>query len=76
MNDAEILTTCGFVLWCSQIVYIRPYSLNTATAFYFATKCSDVAVFFCLRCVHATILPQITWTLDVVLYQVLSVSEQ
>jgi len=23
LNYAEILTTCGFVLWCSQIVYIR-----------------------------------------------------
>ena len=49
MNDAEIVTTCGFVLWCSQIFYIRPYCLNTATAFYFVTECSDVAVFFCLR---------------------------
>jgi len=26
---------------------IRPYSLNTTTAFYFATECSDVSV--CLR---------------------------
>jgi len=49
LNYAGILTTCGFVLWCSQIVYIRPYCLNTATAFYFVTECSDVAVFFRLR---------------------------
>jgi len=48
LNDAEILT-CGFVPGCSQIVYIRPHCLNTATAFYFVTECSDVAVFFCLR---------------------------
>ena len=36
-------------LWCSQIVSIRPYSLNTATTFYFVSECSDVAVFFHLR---------------------------
>jgi len=46
LNDAEILTTCGCVFWCGQIVYIRPYSLNTTTAFCFVTECSDVAVFF------------------------------
>ena len=33
-------------LWCSQIVYtdIRPYSLNTTTAFYFVTECPEVSV--------------------------------
>jgi len=45
LNAAESLTTYGCALSCSQIVYIRPYSLNTTTAFYFATKCSDVTVF-------------------------------
>jgi len=25
----------GCVLWCSQVVCIRPYSLNTTIAFYF-----------------------------------------
>jgi len=49
LNDVEILTTCGCVLWCSQIVYFLPYSLNTTTSFYFVTGCSDVAVFFHLR---------------------------
>jgi len=29
--------------------YILPYSLNTATAFYFVTECSDIAVFIRLR---------------------------
>jgi len=43
-KDAESLTTYGCALWCSQIVYIRPYSLSTTTAFYFATECSDVTV--------------------------------
>ena len=34
----------GCALWCSQFVCI-PYSLNTTTAIYFATECSDVTVF-------------------------------
>jgi len=42
----------GCALRCSQVVYIRPYSLNTTTAFYFATEYSDVAVFV-WRGVHA-----------------------
>jgi len=46
LNDAESLTTYGCALWCSPIVYIRAYSLNTIIAFYFVTECSDVAVFF------------------------------
>jgi len=29
--------------------YILPYSLNTTTAFYFVTECSDIAVFVRLR---------------------------
>jgi len=44
----------GCALWCSQIVHI-PYSLNTTTAMYFATECSDVTVFVWGH-VHATIL--------------------
>jgi len=48
LSDAESTTTCGCALSCSQIVLgIRPYCLNTTTAFYFATQCSDVGV--CLR---------------------------
>ena len=38
----------GFRALMRQIVYIR-HCLNTATAFYFVTECSDVAVFFRLR---------------------------
>ena len=49
LNDAESLTTYGCVLWCKQIVYSRPYSSNTTTAFYFTTDCSDVTVFVRLR---------------------------
>jgi len=49
LNDAEFLTTYGCVLWCSQIVSIRPYSLNSITAVDFVTECSDVAVFVWLR---------------------------
>ena len=70
-------------VWCNQIVYIRPYYLNTTTAFYFATECSDIAVFegLCMPQYFRT-LPGLDqgWTqcptLDVVLYQVLRVSEQ
>jgi len=84
LNDAEILTTYFCVLWCSQNIYIRPYSLNTTTAFDLVTECSDVSVFIWGR-VQATILPYFTgldqvWTqcltLDVVLYQLLRASEQ
>jgi len=44
LNDTKNLTTYGYALWCSQIVYIRPYSLNTTTAFYSVTECSDSTV--------------------------------
>jgi len=53
------------------------YSLNTATAFYFVTECSDIAVFFRLRvCMSQCIrtLPGLDQELAshsaVVLYQV------
>jgi len=49
LNDAEILTTYFCVLWSSPIIYIRPYSLNTTTAFDVVTECSEIAVFVCLR---------------------------
>jgi len=45
INNAESLTMYGCALWCRQIVYICPYSLNTTTAFYSVTECSDVTVF-------------------------------
>jgi len=44
------LTTYGCVLWCSQIVYIRPYSLNTTTTFYFVTECSDIQIHIAVEC--------------------------
>jgi len=43
-KDAENLTTYGYVLWCSQIVCIRPYSLNTIIAFYFVNEWLNFAV--------------------------------
>ena len=48
-KDAEGLITYGCLLWRGQIVYIRPYSLNTTTVFYFVTECSSIAVFVRLR---------------------------
>jgi len=87
LNDVEILTTCGCVFWCSQVVHICPDSLNTTTAFYFVTEYLDVAVFFrlmvCALCMpqYFRTLPGLDqgWTqcptLDVVLYQVLRISE-
>ena len=84
----ELLPPCPPVVkpLAVKFVYIRPYSLNTTTAFYFATECSDVTVFIWGR-VHTTVLSYVTWpltrvgltscpTLDVVLYQVLRVNEQ
>ena len=84
-KDAESLKTYGCVLRCSPIVYTRPYSLNTTTAFYFVTGCSDIAVFVRLRVCHATTHSFFTWPWPVkelasyyavMLYQVLRVSEQ
>jgi len=83
LNDAG-LTMHGCALECSQIVYNCPYSLNTTTAFYFVTECSDVTVFFLRECAcHNTFVlhgHDQGWTqcptLDVMLYQVVRVSEQ
>jgi len=52
-KDAENLTTYGSVL-CSQIVCIRPYSLNTTIARYFVTECSTLQCFF----VWGRVMPQ------------------
>jgi len=41
-KDSESLTTYGCALWCNQIVYIRTYSFNNATAFCFVTEGPDV----------------------------------
>jgi len=40
----------GCALWCSQIVYNRTYSLNTATAFYFVTEGPDVPILVLRTC--------------------------
>jgi len=53
-KDAENLTTYGYVLWCSQIVCIRPYSLNTLIAFYSVNKWSNFAVSIWLMACHTT----------------------
>ena len=44
LNDTRSPTMHGCTLWCSQIFFtgICPYSLNTATAFYFVTECPAV----------------------------------
>ena len=47
--ERHCLITYGCLLRRSQIVYIRPYSLNTTTAFYFVTEYSDITVFVRLR---------------------------
>ena len=43
-KDAENLTTYGYVLWCSQIVCIRPYFFNTIIAFYSVIEWTNFAV--------------------------------
>jgi len=76
LNDAEILRTYGCVLWCSQIVYIHPYSLDTTTAFDFVTECLALQCLFGWGRVQATILPYFTWPwpgLDSVSYSECSV---
>ena len=59
-KDAENLTTYVYILWCSQIVCIRPYSLNTIIAFYSVNEWSNFAVSVWLMACHATMLPHFT----------------
>ena len=60
LNHAEILiSTYGYTLWYSQIVYIRQYSLNTSTEFCFATESWDVSV--CLRASACHKTSYFTW---------------
>ena len=61
-KDAESLTTYGYVLWCSQIVCIRPYFLNTIIAFSFVNECSNFVVSVWLMACHATTHSHFTWT--------------
>jgi len=62
LNDAESLTMFGYAFSCSQIVYTCPYSLNTTTAFYFATECSDVTAYLRACAYHNTFLPYLALT--------------
>jgi len=61
-KDAENLTTYGYVLWCSQIVCIRSYSLNTTIAFYSVIEWSNFAVSVSSMACQATMLSHFTWT--------------
>ena len=53
-NAAENLTTCGYVLWCSQIVCICPYFFNATIAFYSVNEWSNFAVFVWFMVCHVT----------------------
>ena len=59
-KDAENLTTYGYVLWCSQIVCVRHYSLNTIIAFYSVIEWSNFAVSVWSMACQATTLVQLT----------------
>ena len=59
-KDAENLTTCGYVLWCS--VCIRPYSLNTTIAFYSVKECPNIAKSVRLMACHVTMHSRFAWT--------------
>jgi len=54
-KDAENLATCGYGIRCSQIVCIRPYSLNTTIAFHSVNVWSNLAVSVWLMACHVTI---------------------
>jgi len=55
-KDAENLIECGYALWCSQIVCIRPYSLNTIIAVYSVNEWSNFAISVWLMACHAAML--------------------
>jgi len=59
-KDAENLTTYGYVLWCSQIVCTRHYSLNTTIAFYSVIEWSNFAVSVWSMACQATMLSHFT----------------
>jgi len=56
------LTTYGYVLWCSQIVCIRHYSLNTTIAFYSVNEWSKFAVSVWMMACHDTVHSHFTST--------------
>jgi len=59
-KHSKYLTTNDCVLWCGQIVYIRPYTLNTTIAFYFMNECWYIAMFIrsraCLTTTHSNFI--------------------
>ena len=59
-KDAQNLTTYGYVLWCSQIVCTRHYSLNTIIAFYSVIEWSNFAVSVWSMACQATMLLHFT----------------
>ena len=59
-KDAENLTTYGYVLWCSQIVCTRHYSVNTIFAFYSVIEWSNFAVSVWSMACQATTLSHFT----------------
>ena len=60
LKDAESLATYGYVLWCSQIVFTRHYSLNTINTFYSVNEWSNFAVSVWSRAWQATMLSHFT----------------
>ena len=59
-KDAENLTTYGYVLWCSQIVCTRHYSLNTIIPFYSVIEWLNFAVSVWSMACQATTLAHFT----------------
>ena len=59
-KDAENLTTYAYVLWCSQIICIRPYSLNTVIVFHSVNELSNFAVSVWLMACYATMFSHFT----------------
>ena len=59
-KDAENLTTYGYVLWCSQIVCTRHYSLNTIIEFYSVIEWSNFAMSVWSMACQATMLSHFT----------------
>jgi len=77
LKDAEILTTCGFVLWCSRLFIFVLVVWTLQPHFTLWLSARTLQCFFVCGCVHATILPYFTWPwpgLDSVSYSVCSVA--
>ena len=63
-KDAENLTTYGYMLWCSQIVCTRHYSLNIIIAFSSVNEWSNLPVSVWLMACHDTWHNASTFHLD------------